>query len=391
MVIQQPTEMKGALARIASRSRGCRPPREDFGIERTELVQPTILRRITFICMCAVLYVSPTQLPAGEAAHPMVVKVAVITMYEIGAYTGDRPGEYQFWVEREQLDHVIPFPFGPHDLRHNDNGLLGVCTGPGVGNAAMVITALGLDERFDFTRTYWVVSGIAGGDPADVSIGSAAWAEWVVDGDLTHSIDSREVPDDWPYGIFPSDGKQPNERSGGWAYPNMAFRLHPDLVQWAYDLTKDVVLMDHPEVMEFRKLYRGMANASAPARVIKGDSLGSNAYWHGVVLNQWANDWVRLYTEGKGNFVMTNVEDNGTLRALTRLDKIGRVDRDRVLVLRTASNYSHQPPGKTPVWSLTAPYPARGLTALESCYRVASPVVHALIEGWESYRDHPPK
>jgi purine nucleoside permease len=318
------------------------------------------------------------------AADPIPVKVAVIAMYELGEVTGDAPGEYQFWVEREALNRVYAFPFGPHDLRMNDKGLMGVCSGPGVSNAAMVISALGLDTRFDFSRTYWIVSGIAGGDPADVSIGSAAWSRWVVDGDLTHAIDSREAPGDWPYGLFPSNSKVPNELGDGWTFPNMAFRLNPQLVQWAYDLSKDVALTEHPEVVEIRKLYKGLPNAAGPPRVMLGESLGTNAYWHGEVLTQWANEWVKLYTRGEGNFVMTNTEDNGTLRALLRLASIRKVDFDRVLVLRTASNYSHQPPGKSSVWSLTAPYPANGLTALESCYRVARPVVHALIENWDT-------
>ena len=320
------------------------------------------------------------------AEGPIAPKVVIITMYEIGEYTGDAPGEFQYWVEREGLDQVIPFSMGKHDLRMNESGLLGVCTGGGVTNAAIVITALGLDPRFDFSKAYFIVSGIAGGDPADISIGGVAWSRWVVDGDLTRAIDSREVPDDWPYGLFASDGSRPNEIGGiGYTWPNMAFTLNPGLVQWAYDLSKDVELSEHEEVISYRALYDGLPNASGPPRVILGESMGSNAYWHGQVLNQWANDWVSLYTGGKGNFVMTNVEDNGTMRALTRLADSGRLDRDRILVLRTASNYSHQPPGESAIWSLTAPYPADGLTAHESCYRVPAPVVHALIDGWDIY------
>ena len=32
---------------------------------------------------------------------------------------------------------------------------------------------------FDFSRTYWVVNGIAGVNPSVASIGSAAWAHYV--------------------------------------------------------------------------------------------------------------------------------------------------------------------------------------------------------------------
>ena len=48
-----------------------------------------------------------------------------------------------------------------------------------------------------------MVAGIAGIDPEDGATGSAAWAEWVVDGDLGHEIDAREIPSDWPTGYIP--------------------------------------------------------------------------------------------------------------------------------------------------------------------------------------------
>ena len=85
------------------------------------------------------------------------------------------------------------------------------------------------------------------------------------------------------------------------------------------------------------------------------------------------------------------MEDSGTLTALHRLARIGRVDSSRVLVLRTASNFSVPPPGKPATWSATAEYPDRGLSALESAYLVGSPVVGALVSDWDRYRDQLPK
>src|ERR1700753_1378577 len=122
---------------------------------------------------------------AGMAAPPPIpVKVVVISLFEPGADKGDIPGEYQYWVEREHLDHVYPFPQGFHDLRMNDQGVLGVLTGVGTARAASSIMALGLDPRFDLSKAYWLVAGIAGANPQYASLGSAVWAEWVVDGDL---------------------------------------------------------------------------------------------------------------------------------------------------------------------------------------------------------------
>ena len=63
------------------------------------------------------------------AAAPVPVKVVVITFFEPGGDQGDAPGEYQYWVERQHLDTILPFPQGYHDLRLNPKtGVLGILT-----------------------------------------------------------------------------------------------------------------------------------------------------------------------------------------------------------------------------------------------------------------------
>ena len=111
------------------------------------------------------------------AEKPIPVKVVVLAMYEMGEITGDRPGELQFWAERENLDVVLPFPMGRTDLLMSEDGLMVALTGGGVTHAATTITALGMDPRFDFSKTYWIIAGIAGADPNDASLGTAAWAK----------------------------------------------------------------------------------------------------------------------------------------------------------------------------------------------------------------------
>src|ERR1700678_2702261 len=122
---------------------------------------------------------------------PIPVKVVVIALFEAGADQGDAPGEYQNWVERDHLDHVFPFPQGFHDLRMNDQGVLGMLAGVGTARAAASVMALGSDPRFDFSKTYWLVAGISGADPEDASLGSAVWAEWGGDGVFAYEVDRR--------------------------------------------------------------------------------------------------------------------------------------------------------------------------------------------------------
>lgn len=250
--------------------------------------------------------------------------------------------------------------------------------------------ALGMDPRFDFTKTYWIVAGIAGVDPEDATLGSAAWANYVLDGDLVYEIDSREAPADWPYGRLATGAKRPGQRAGLNSQLNtIVYQLNPKLVDWAYQLTKDVKIKDTPKIVEFRSLYTGFPKAMGPPSVLKGDSMGSSTYWHGAVLTHWANDWVKMWTEGKGNFVMTNMEDNGVATSLKRLSGSHRVDFQRFLVLRTASNFSMPPPGQTAESSLFREY-VGGLAALESAHQVGSIVVHELLKNWSKWENKLP-
>ena len=143
------------------------------------------------------------QAQSAAPGVPIRIKVVVVTMFERGEDTGDVPGEFQLWVEREHLDQVLPLPSGYHHVRMNKDGVLGLLTGVGTAKAAASVMALGLDPRFDLSKAYWIVAGIGGGDPADVSLGSAVWADHVVDGDLAFEIDARQIPANWPTGYVP--------------------------------------------------------------------------------------------------------------------------------------------------------------------------------------------
>src|SRR5471030_2694625 len=330
---------------------------------------------------------------AVAAERPIPVKVVVVAMFERGADTGDEPGEFQFWVERNKLDRILPFPQGYHDLRMNKDGVLGVLTGVGNSKSAASIMALGLDGRFDLRKAYWLVAGIAGVDPADASLGSAAWAEWVVNGDLGHEIDPREMPADWPTGYVPLRKNKPYEQPLDPDDSSQVFHLVPGLVNWAYELTKDVKLDDTEALKKRRAAYTGFPNAQRPPFVLKGDTLSSETFWHGKLMNQWANAWVKYHTGGQGNYVTTAMEDIGTLQSLTWLTRAGRADVRRALVLRTASNFDMQWPGGTAAESLAhekiSAYSGY-LPALEAAYRVGSTVVHELVANWPKYEDELP-
>lgn len=328
----------------------------------------------------------------AAADQPIPVKVVVVTMFERGADTGDDPGEFQYWVEREKLDRVLPFPQGYHALRMNRDGVLGTVTGVGTARAAANIMALGMDPRFDLSKAYWLVAGIAGIDPADGSIGSAAWAEWVVDGDLGYEIDAREIPAGWKTGFVPLRRTIPYEQPRRSADVGEVYHLGPALVDWAFRLTENTAIPDGEALRNERNRYQP-ANARRPPFVLKGDTISSSTFWHGRLFSQWANDWTRYHSDGKANYVTTAMEDTGTLQALTFLSKAGRVDLNRVLVLRTASDFDQPAPGETAAASLarnSGMKYAGYLSALDSAWRVGHVVVEELAQHWDRYREHLP-
>jgi len=348
-----------------------------------------------FVRILIVLAIFPFQLfgQGTSSSKPIPIKVVIVAMFERGADTGDTPGEYQLWVEREHLDQIIPLPAGYHHARLNKDGVLGILTGVGTAKAAASVMAVGLDPRFDLSKAYWLIAGIGGGDPADVSLGSAVWADHVLDGDLAYEIDARQIPENWPTGYVPLRKATPYEEPVRTELEGELYTLNPHLVGWAFRLTKDTPLPDSDSLRTSRARFAGFPNALKSPFVACGDTLSSSTFWHGSKMDEWANAWTRYYTGGRGNYVIAAMEDSGTMQALTFLSQAGRVDLQRVLVLRTVSNYDREPPGTTVADSLKAlasgNYSAYFL-ALEVAQTVGDKVVRDIVEHCAERESAPP-
>ena len=342
----------------------------------------------------SLLVFAALALAASVHAAPIPVKVVVVTMFETGEDSGDDAGEFQRRNERQKLGQVFPAPHMHHDIHMNEKtGVMGIVTGMGTANAAASVMALGLDPRFDLSKAYWLVAGISGFDPADASLGSVAWARFLVDGDLSHEIDAREIPEDWEHGYFPLFSQGPGDKERLSYSLGEMFELNGKLFEWAYQFTKDMELPDHQTLEATRKLYVDYPVGQRKPFVLKGDQLAAMTFWHGEIMNDWANQWVKYWTRGEGNFVSSAMEDTCTLQSLTYLHNAGKVDKNRVMVLRTASNYTLPPPGKSAAeYLLEEQHDSyAGLdAALENANLVGSAVVDELVANWDKYRDKIP-
>ena len=131
--------------------------------------------------------------------------------------------------------------------------------------------------------------------------------------------------------------------------------------------------------------------------------MSSSTFGHGQPMNDRANEWTRYFTGGRGNYMISAMEDTGMLQALTFLSKAGRADLKRVLVRRTLSHYDREAPGSTAAAGLAsmgnraysgfaaaleAVLPRRGLACQRKTRRrsaaekVGDRVVRYLVEHW---------
>ncbi len=329
-------------------------------------------------------------------AEKIAPKVIILSLFEP---TGGTPGEQSLFRERMDFTERFDIPGAMGPLFMSEDGVGALLLGIGATKPAISLMALGYDERFDLRSCYFMIAGIAGADPHVASLGSVAWARFTVDGNLAFDIDAREIPANWPTGLFPLGSNAPYEmpprEAGGVFLKDEVFELNPTLREWAYDLTREILLEDTDGMRSNRSLYTDTPLGREGPRVIKGDVLASERFWHGTHYTEWAQRWVAMWTEGQGKFAMSSMEEMGALRAFEVLAAQSKIAFERIMILRSASNFCLQPPSKTAVENMTSEeseedrYPAY-LPSLENLYRVGSAVAKEIVIKWSDYKDHLP-
>jgi purine nucleoside permease len=277
---------------------------------------------------------------------PRALKVVIISMFA---------PEGEPWIAPFQLKEEIAVPGLSPDypaIKCNADDVCLMVAGMGHANVAASTMALALDPRFDLKKTYFLIAGIAGIDPAQGTTGTATWARYLVDVGIAHEIDARELPKNWKTGYLGLMTKTPGEKPK-FEYRTELAQLDEALLQKALALSKGVTLEDNDKARAYRAKYK-TTPASLPPQVIQCDTLGGDTWWHGHKLGQHARDWTKLLTDGKGTYCTTQQEDNATYNALERAAKAGKVDLKRLAVLRTASNFDRPYPGQSAYSSLMA-------------------------------------
>lgn len=314
---------------------------------------------------------------AAETVHAArLIKVLIITMF---------PPEAEPWLQPLHLDTLVPVAglSAEHPALYcNDLGVCLLITGMGHANAAASTLAVALDPHLDLHQTWFLVAGIAGIDPAMATIGSATWAYYLVDAGLTQELDARERPAAWLDGFVGIGASGPGAKPK-LEYGTEVFELDARLVQKALRLTQQVVLEDSAAAQAYRRRYREPAARAAP-QVLACDTLAGDAWWHGHRLGEHARRWTRLLTDGHGRYCTTQQEDNATAEALRRGAADGRLDAQRLLVLRAGANFDRPAPGQDAFESLRADSGAF-VPATHNLYRVGGVVVRDILQHWDQW------
>ena len=313
----------------------------DLGIE-------AVVMRLRWLLLAFALALTGVAAFAADkpAAPSREIKVLIISMFE---------PEAQPWIAPFKLTEALPVPglLPEHPaLRCNDDGVCLLTAGMGHANVAASVMAVALDPHLDLSRSYVLIAGIAGIDPARGTTGTATWARWLIDAGIAHEIDAREMPRSWRSGYYGILTKGPGEKPK-FDYHTEVAQLDEALLQAALRLTQGVALADSDAARAYRRHYREPAARRAP-QVIQCDTLGGDTWWHGHRLGEHARAWTRLLSDGRATYCTTQQEDNATYNALARAAAAGKLDLQRLAVLRTASNFDRPHPGQSAHASLIA-------------------------------------
>ncbi|MDO6558558.1 purine-nucleoside phosphorylase [Paraglaciecola chathamensis] len=308
----------------------------------------------------------------GAQNKPIKVKVFIAGMFEIGANQGDKPGEFQHWFERYFIDAQSMDVAGAlTPVFCNKSGVCGSVLGMGKVASSSSMQAIILNSQFDFSQSYFMISGVGGIPPSQGTIADVNWGSWLIDYDLGH----RWMPDEGEPGaavFMPRQGYEDIR----------VYQLNPALVNLAFSLSKDAPLKDSASAQAYRMRYPEPQARRKPA-VTVGTHIAGDTFFHGPGLSAEAQYISELY--GADDYMIAEMEGVAIAQVLSRT-----LGTDRVLSLRGAVNFDQGNPNETTLAHLD---PAPGETAggfaetVDNIVIVGGKVVDHIVTHWTDFKD----
>ena len=282
-----------------------------------------------FICVL-LLAVSVLLYASAEKEEKQKIRVLIVPKFEIGAMSGDFPGEAQLFYERYCAGcgeiEMPNFPPTAHFYLNDENGVGILVTGSGKTAAGLSLMALLSSDRYDCSGACIVSVGCGGGSLSVCTPGDVVLVTAACDFDLGHHVDIREMENEndiTPW--FPDD-----------SYSDYEFKtLNPDLCEKAYQMTKDVPLQSTE--LTRRLLEEAFRNMSSNEKVlrdpkhIKGTALSGDNYWKGVY-GHFTADYIAEYYGSPDPYAVTEMEEIAVANTAECFGILDRVISFRVIV-----------------------------------------------------------
>ncbi len=338
-----------------------------------------VIAACLFLAMACAFAFSPAEQPAG-AAMPLQVKVLLLPKFEVGEMSGDFPGEAQHYYEQYLTgaeEYIVPNSAGALKMYYRDGVALCVL-GMGKVGAALGTMAVLSDSRFDYSMARIISTGCAGSAAGTTVMGDVFLITSVVDYDLGHHADSREIADPEGTAWF---------HDSDFDSAAVVF-LDRDLTDKAWALVKDTPVATTERTRDFmRHSFGGAEWAVRDPKVLRGTAVTGDNYWKGVHGHENALLMAATYA-CPDPYAVTEMEDVAVARAAERMGML-----DRLIVIRGSVNMDVFMQGATPesLWgsadaqTLAAEDSAEAAdifeTAMKNIFDVGRIVVDRILDG----------
>ncbi|SCU79781.1 LANO_0A07470g1_1 [Lachancea nothofagi CBS 11611] len=247
--------------------------------------------------------------------------------------------------------------------------------------AAIAWTSLMNSRAFDFTQTYFLVSGTGGANPRVAAAGGVAISRFVMQFERGSMFFGSDLPENFTGNYFWAGGQTPS------VYPSLVdtelFEFNTDLIDRIFDLSKDLEMTEiSDDLIAYREKYEYPAARRSPF-IAKCDTVASNAYWHGDVAATNVENYVRLLSNGTANYCNTNQDDTGRAAAMFHAARNGKLDFSRVAFVKAFSNYDRPPPSMTAYQTRMMGDSATDV-GLKNSWKVVLTFVDDVLNNWSS-------
>ena len=314
---------------------------------------------------------------AGYAAGEEILekaplRVLIISKFEIEKITGDFPGEAQLFYERYCAGHneiAIPhMPPSGHFYFNQENGTGILMTGVGKMAATLSLMALLVSGNYDYSDTYIVSVGCAGGSISKCALGDVIVVTAACDYDLGHHVDTHErEKSDSRIMWFPED-----------SHGEYEFKiLNANLCNKVYEMIRDCPLRTTEQAKSFlAKHYPDYWEGEQLPSVRKGTAVTGDNYWKGLYGHETA-DFIAEYYGCPDPYTVTEMEE---IAIANTADCFGLLDR--MISLRVVVNTDLFMPGETPenTWGEVASFSEKVQTTNNETLDIFEPAMYNLFD-----------